>query len=256
MAKSETFVKKTGNTSRKVAKKVARKQSAGESARAPVKDLTRASTGSGAKVAKKKSVRKAGSAANTPADKVVAKKAAKGAKAGAKAGAKRAGAKSAARKAAKGASGAARTGRRTIVRRSPIHGLGVFAGVDIAKGERVIEYKARKITWAQADRWYADDESKPSHTFLFTLDDKYVLDGNKDGNSARWINHSCKPNCESDVVDGRIWIEALRNIKAGEELNYDYNITLDAPHTPAEKRRWSCRCGSANCRGTLLGKKR
>ncbi|MBY0439277.1 MAG: SET domain-containing protein-lysine N-methyltransferase [Burkholderiales bacterium] len=146
--------------------------------------------------------------------------------------------------------------RRTFVRRSPIHGRGVFALVDIPKGERVIEYKARKITWAQADRWYADDDSKPSHTFLFTLDDKYVLDGNKDANSARWINHSCKPNCESDIVDGRIWIESLRNIKAGEELNYDYNITLETPHTPAEKRRWSCRCGSKNCRGTLLGKKR
>ena len=146
--------------------------------------------------------------------------------------------------------------RRTFVRRSPIHGRGVFALVDIPKGERVIEYKARKITWAQADRWYADDDSKPSHTFLFTLDDKYVLDGNKDANRARWINHSCKPNCESDIVDGRIWIESLRNIKAGEELNYDYNITLETPHTPAEKRRWSCRCGSKNCRGTLLGKKR
>lgn len=146
--------------------------------------------------------------------------------------------------------------RRTFVRRSPIHGRGVFALVDIPKGERVIEYKARKITWAQADRWYADDDSKPSHTFLFTLDDKYVLDGNKDGNSARWINHSCNPNCESDIVDGRIWIESIRNIKAGEELNYDYNITLETPHTPAEKRRWGCRCGSKNCRGTLLGKKR
>lgn len=146
--------------------------------------------------------------------------------------------------------------RRTLVRRSLIHGRGVFATVDIPKGERVIEYKARKITWAQADRWYADDDSKPSHTFLFTLDDKYVLDGNKDANSARWINHSCNPNCESDIVDGRIWIESLRNIKAGEELNYDYNITLETPHTPAEKRRWGCRCGSKNCRGTLLGKKR
>lgn len=146
--------------------------------------------------------------------------------------------------------------RRTEVRRSPIHGRGVFAIADIPKGERVIEYKARKITWAQADRWYADDDSKPSHTFLFTLDDKYVLDGNKDANSARWINHSCKPNCESDIVEGRIWIESLRNIRAGDELNYDYNITLETPHTPAEKRRWSCRCGSKNCRGTLLGKKR
>jgi len=160
-----------------------------------------------------------------------------------------------AKKAAKPAA-AARPRRRIAVRRSAIHGNGVFALVDIPKGERIIEYKARRITWAQADRWYADDESKPSHTFLFTLDDKYVLDGNKEGNSARWINHSCNPNCESDNVDGHIWIEALRNIKAGEELSYDYNITLETPHTPAEKRRWPCRCGTRDCRGTLLGKKR
>jgi len=254
MAKSVTPVKKNGKTSRKTAKKVAPTQSAGAS--------PRAAEGSGAKAAKKKSVRKAVNTAAQVADKVVPKKVIRRSKTVAKGGAKAVvttAAKKVAKKGVKGetgASGAVRAGRRTIVRRSPIHGLGVFAGVDIAKGERVIEYKARKITWAQADRWYADDESKPSHTFLFTLDDKYVLDGNKDGNSARWINHSCKPNCESDVVDGRIWIEALRDIKAGEELNYDYNITLDAPHTPAEKRRWSCRCGSSNCRGTLLGKKR
>jgi len=145
---------------------------------------------------------------------------------------------------------------RIIVRKSPVHGRGVFARIDFAKGERVIEYIGRKITWAQADRWYADDDAKPSHTFLFTLDEQYVIDGNKDSNSARWINHSCKPNCESDITDGRIWIEALRDIKAGEELFYDYNITLEEPHTPAEKRRWPCHCGARNCRGTLLGKKR
>jgi SET domain-containing protein len=169
---------------------------------------------------------------------------------------KSAGKKAVAKKQGAGKAAAAHKGPRIIARKSPVHGRGVFALVDIPKGERIVEYKARKITWAQADRWYADDESKPSHTFLFTLDDKYVLDGNKDGNIARWINHSCKPNCESDVVDGHIWIESLRNIKAGEELNYDYNITLETPHTPAEKRRWPCLCGAKNCRGTLLGKKR
>lgn len=147
-------------------------------------------------------------------------------------------------------------GPRVVARRSPIHGRGVFARRDIARGERIMEYRGRKITWAQADRWYADDDSKPSHTFLFTLDDRYVIDGNVGGNTARWINHSCRPNCESEIVDGRIWIEALRDIRAGEELFYDYNITLETPHTAAEKRRWICLCGARNCRGTLLGKKR
>jgi hypothetical protein len=141
---------------------------------------------------------------------------------------------------------------RTFVRRSPIHGRGVFAKVDIPKGERVIEYKARKITWAQADRWYADDESKPSHTFLFTLDDKYVLDGNKDANSARWINHACKPSCQPDEENGRVFIKAIRNIKAGEELSYDYGLVIDAPLTKELKLEYPCWCGAKKCRGTLL----
>jgi len=148
------------------------------------------------------------------------------------------------------------SGPRIIARKSPIHGRGVFARRDIAKGERIIRYGGRRITWAQADRWYEDDDSKPSHTFLFTLDERYVIDGNVGGNTARWINHSCRPNCESEIVDGQIWIEAMRDIRAGEELFYDYNITLETPHTAAEKRRWACRCGARNCRGTLLGKKR
>ena len=230
MAKAKKATKKA---SKKVAKKVAKKA-------VPKKAVPK-------KTAVKKPVRKAGP--EKAAKKATKKVADKATKKVAKKAAKKVVAKQADPK-------PTNPPLRTFVRRSPIHGRGVFAKVDIPKGERVIEYKARKITWAQADRWYADDESKPSHTFLFTLDDKYVLDGNKDANSARWINHSCNPNCESDIVDGRIWIESIRNIKAGEELFYDYNITLETPHTPAEKRRWSCRCGAKNCRGTLLGKKR
>ena len=119
--------------------------------------------------------------------------------------------------------------RRTLVRRSPIHGRGVFATVDIPKGERVIEYKARKITWAQADRWYADDDSKPSHTFLFTLDDKYVLDGNKDANSARWINHSCNPNCESDIVAKETGEEKANRIRIATQQKPTATSTSDKP---------------------------
>jgi uncharacterized protein len=154
------------------------------------------------------------------------------------------------------AKAAAASGPRIIARRSKVHGRGVFARVDIPKGERVIEYKGRRITWAQADRWYPDDDSKPSHTFLFTLDDDHVVDGNRNGNNARWINHSCRPNCESDIADGHIWIKSIRDIKAGDELFYDYNITLEERHTAAEKKRWPCWCGNKGCRGTLLGKKR
>ena len=148
------------------------------------------------------------------------------------------------------------TGRRIQTRRSGVHGKGVFALQDIPKGEVIIEYVGEIIKWKEALRRHPHDPQDPNHTFYFHLTNKRVIDALYGGNASRWINHSCKPNCESDIVDGRIWIEALRDIRAGEELFYDYNITLDTPHTPAEKRRWVCLCGARNCRGTLLGKKR
>ena len=84
-----------------------------------------------------------------------------------------------------------------------------------------------------------------------------MIDAAQGGNSARWINHSCAPNCEAvEDDDQRIFIEAIRTIQPGEELGYDYNITLEERHTLREKRRWPCLCGARDCRGTLLGKKR
>jgi SET domain-containing protein len=146
-------------------------------------------------------------------------------------------------------------GPRVVARKSPIHGRGVFARVDIPKGTRILRYRGKKISWAEADRLYDDDPTKPSHTFLFILDEEHVIDANQGGNTARWINHSCRPNCEPEVVDGQIWIDTIRDIKAGEELFYDYNIQLDEPHNAAAKKRWACWCGARGCRGTLLGKK-
>jgi hypothetical protein len=148
-------------------------------------------------------------------------------------------------------------GARTVVRTSPIHGRGVFARAPLRKGERLLEYRGRRISEALADERYPDDESKPAHTFLFLLDDGKVIDANFDGNSARWINHSCDPNCETEEDEnGRVWIDAIRTIKPGDELFYDYNLVLDEPLTPLLKERYRCRCGSANCRGTLFGKRR
>ena len=148
-------------------------------------------------------------------------------------------------------------GPRTVVRISSVHGRGVFARRPIRKGERILEYKGRRITEAEADARYPDDDSRPAHTFLFLLEDGSVIDANFDGNSARWINHSCEPNCETEEDDdGRIWIEAVRSIRPGDELFYDYNLVLDEPMTPALRARYRCLCGSARCRGTMFGKRR
>ena len=141
------------------------------------------------------------------------------------------------------------------VRRSKIHGKGVFATRRIPKGTRLIEYKGERISWEEADRRY-DDSIQPHHTFLFAVDDKTVIDGGRYGNDARWINHSCDPNCEAVEEDGRIFIESIRDIEPGEELTYDYSYILDERHTAAVKARYPCYCGSPKCRGTILGNKR
>jgi hypothetical protein len=145
--------------------------------------------------------------------------------------------------------------RPFVVKRSRIHGKGVFATRRIPKGTRLIEYKGERISWEEADRRY-DDSIQPHHTFLFAVDDDVVIDAGVRGNDARWINHSCDPNCEAVDEDGRIFIETIRDIAPGEELTYDYSYILDEPHTAAVKARYPCRCGSPRCRGTILGNKR
>jgi SET domain-containing protein len=139
-----------------------------------------------------------------------------------------------------------------VVRRSRIHGRGVFAVRAIPKGTRIIEYTGRRISNALADELYGDREGTPGHTFLFELDDDVVIDAGQGGNAARWINHSCDPNCEAVEEDGRIFIDAIRTIAAGEELGYDYGIVVEAPPSASERRRWPCYCGAPGCRRTLL----
>ena len=147
-------------------------------------------------------------------------------------------------------------GRRIQVRRSGVHGKGVFALRPIAAGERIIEYVGEVLTWAAAQKRHPHDPSDPNHTFFFHVDDKRVIDAAVGGNAARWINHSCEPNCQAEEEDGRIFIDALRAIAPGEELFYDYGLIVDERHTPALKKQYECRCGSARCRRTMLGKKR
>jgi SET domain-containing protein len=143
------------------------------------------------------------------------------------------------------------------LRKSSIQGRGAFATRLIRRGERIVEYKGERITNEEADRRYPPPKpDEHHHTFLFELDDDYCVDATVKGNSARFINHSCQPNCDTVIEQGRIYIDAVRDIRRGEELSYDYNYILDEPHNPANKKLYPCYCGSRKCRGTILGKKR
>jgi uncharacterized protein len=148
------------------------------------------------------------------------------------------------------------SGRRIQVRRSGIHGKGVFALRSLAKGEVVIEYTGQVISWREALRRHPHDPKDPNHTFYFHVDDRNVIDAKYGGNAARWINHACHPNCEADEQGGRIFIKTLRKIAAGEELFYDYGLTIDERYTPSLKKQYPCMCGTRGCRGTLLAPKR
>lgn len=139
-----------------------------------------------------------------------------------------------------------------VVHKSPIAGKGAFARKFIPKGTRIVEYKGQRIDDDEADRRYDDDAMAVHHTFLFALDSGTVIDAGVRGNDARFINHSCDPNCEAVEEDDRIFIESLRDIQKGEELLYDYSYEREGRMTAAWKKLYACRCGAKNCRGTIL----
>jgi hypothetical protein len=143
--------------------------------------------------------------------------------------------------------------RRIAVRNSPIHGRGVFAITKIPKGTRIIEYKGRLITDKEADRRYSRMHEHSPHTMLFSIEGGMVIDATRHGNSARWINHSCAPNCEIEEEGHRVFIDAGRDIRPGEELTYDYNLQIGEKHTKKAQREHACFCGARRCRGTMLG---
>lgn len=125
-----------------------------------------------------------------------------------------------------------------IIRSSDIHAAGCYTTSFIRKGTRVVEYTGPRITKEEGDRLY---EGSPV-TYLFGLDDgETVIDGH---GMAMFINHSCDPNCETEEVDGHIWVTAIRDIQIGEELTYDYLLYDGDDEAP-------CHCGSPNCRGTM-----
>ena len=142
------------------------------------------------------------------------------------------------------------------VRHSPIQGFGGYATRAIEAGTRIIEYSGERLTPEAAEARYPDVAGERHHTYLFAIDDEVVVDAAVNGNAARFLNHSCAPNCDAVIDDGRIWIDALHDIEVGEELVYDYAYLLPERHTPAAKKRFPCWCGAITCRGTILAKKR
>jgi uncharacterized protein len=131
----------------------------------------------------------------------------------------------------------------------------VFAVATIPAGTRIIEYTGELISEAEGERRYpsaSDGQEEPEHTYLLTLDAERVIDANVGGNEAWFINHSCEPNCEPIAYGDHMWIVAVRDIRPGEELAYDYAIELDERHTPARKRRFPCACEARGCRGSIL----
>lgn len=139
-----------------------------------------------------------------------------------------------------------------VVRNSKIHGKGVFARRDIPKGTRIVEYLGDRISHKEADERYEGHDPNDNHTFLFIVDRRTVIDGGVQGNDARFINHSCDGNCESEIEKSRVYIEAIKDIRKGEELGYDYQIGRSKEDPPNVDEIYACRCGSPKCRGTML----
>lgn len=138
------------------------------------------------------------------------------------------------------------------LRESKIHNTGVFATQDIPAGTRVIEYVGEKISKEEGSR--RSDFSiellarkrNLGEVYVFELNDQYDIDGSPDYNTAKYVNHSCSPNCESRIIDDRIWIVAIRNITKGDEITYDYSYDLD------NFENYMCLCSSDNCFGYIL----
>jgi len=141
--------------------------------------------------------------------------------------------------------------RPYVVRRSSIHNRGLYARKAIEEGEYIIEYKGEKISKKESERRALSQEARgrknrSGQVYIFELNKRYDLDGNKPGNVARFANHSCEPNCEAVNYRGRIWFVALRDIQPGEELTFDYGYALEnALDHP-------CRCGKASCVGYIV----
>ena len=142
------------------------------------------------------------------------------------------------------------------VRKSKVHGTGVFATEDIKKGKKIIEYIGKKVTKSEGDKIsenrikrYLNSKTTGS-VYIFELNSRYDIDGSPLYNKARYINHSCSPNCEVDIIRGKIWITSIKKISKGDELSYDYGYDFDKD----DFNDHVCNCGSLNCIGYIISK--
>jgi len=148
--------------------------------------------------------------------------------------------------------GRTKPANRIEVRKSSVHGRGVFARIPIRKGARIIEYTGRRLPWKEAQDLPSSEPRDPFYTVFFEVDGGNVIDAAVGGNEARWINHSCDPNCETLEEDGRVFIYARRDLEPGEELFYDYKMIPAERRTRKVEREFACFCGASKCRGTML----
>ena len=138
-------------------------------------------------------------------------------------------------------------------KKSPLHGSGLFAICNIKKGEQVIEYIGDKVTKREGDKRAdkqikkAEKNKKNGMVYVFELNKKYDIDGGVARNYARFINHSCDPNCEVEIINNHIWILSIKTIKKGSELTYNYGYTFDTDYEDH-----ICMCGSKKCVGYIL----
>lgn len=145
-------------------------------------------------------------------------------------------------------------GEYWFVKQSKLHGRGLFARKDIPKGTKIIEYKGTRMP---PDDLPDVDENKPDahHTVIFTLDNGWLIDASRRGNAAQFANHSCAPNSDTIEEDGRIYIRALRKIRKGEEILYDYHLYLSGPFQISWLTDYACHCGARKCRRIMLDRK-
>ena len=143
-----------------------------------------------------------------------------------------------------------------IVKKSKVHGSGVFAKTDIKKNVKIIQYIGEKVSKSEGDKRSEDrikrylNSKKTGSVYIFELNSKYDIDGSPLYNKARYINHSCRPNCEVEIKNGKIWIKSIKNIKKDDELSYDYGYDFD----PEDFMDHLCKCKSKNCVGYIVSK--